>query len=563
MWIHLPAISSLVYLALVIYVALQENSRGNRLLLLVLILSFFWPFLYYAEMVAETMVMMQLISIVRFAIFPLIPMSICMLLLHLTGIGERLSRWIWGYLWGMPVVLAVFSLSSGMHSLFRYDFAQVERYGYLFMQAQEGPLFLIYILYAYTVSILNVSLLVWWYNNGTFWARRQALLLIVASVLPALFDIGRMIGIEPVPGFNLAPATLGISGSIIVWAVLGYRLAQASPVARTMLLDMLPSIVVVLDDMEKIVDVNQQACKALGMSCLDLPLMMPDRLNMPWKEWLRPIGKGDENKPEELMAEIDGQQRYFERSVHPLRSRDRLIGHLIYLDDVTEFREANLALAERERMREQASLLKDLHDGVGGLAAHIGLLAQLAMVEDSSAARETSLRGIMGLAQEMGVEVRRFISMLEQPDYGWSDWMLEIRTFCRTALDGLPISLHLQIGAMDGLKRTMRADIGLSVYRLIKECVTNVIKHAHAEDIWVTVDLRDECLFVEVQDNGCGFQGLPERQGGISNMRERVRRLGGEIETQVDHGVCHRVRIPQEQLWRQVVAGGLSGENES
>ena len=96
----------------------------------------------------------------------------------------------------------------------------------------------------------------------------------------------------------------------------------------------------------------------------------------------------------------------------------------------------------------------------------------------------------------------------------------------------------------------MRSDVGLSVYRLIKECVTNVVKHAQADDVWVSVGLRGEELVVEVRDNGRGFQGEPQRQGGLMNMRERVRRLGGELETVREDGVTQRARIPAHQLWR-------------
>lgn len=562
MWIHLPALSAFVYLVLIIYVAAREDpSKGKHLLLMLLVTSFTWPAFYYAKIMTETLEGMILITRIRFAVFPLVPLSICLLLVYLTGIGQKLPRWLWIYLLLMPVVLAILSLTSSLHRSFFDEFVLEERYGYSFLQLKEGPLFFsLFLTYAYVVSILNIGLMIIWYKNGRYWVRRQALLLIIASVLPAVFDLGRLVGWELIPGFNLAPATIGISGLLIVWAVVGYRLAQASPVARSMLLDSLPSIVVVLDDIHRIVDANSVACKALQRERHDLLMMMPDRLNTPWRDWLEPVRDVETERSHYLTTGIEGQPRYFERSVHPLYHRRRLIGTMICLDDVTRFREANLALAEQERLKEQASLLKDLHDGVGGLSANIGLLAQLALGGESDEAREAGLKGILGLAQEMGVEVRRFISLLEQPDYGWNDWMLEIRTFCKTALDGLPMDVHLQIGAIDDV-RPLRSDVGLSVYRLIKECVTNVVKHAEATAIWITVGLTSEALFVEVRDNGCGFTGEPDRKGGLLNMRERVRKMGGEMETISKDGVTQRVTIPVRRLWRDTTkASEPSGE---
>lgn len=562
MWIHLPVLSAFVYLLLILYVVTQENSKGNRLLLFLLITSFFWPALYYVEMVIDSMAAMIFIHRVRIAAIPLVPLSLFMLLLHLVGKERSVPRWGWGLLWFLPAGLAAFVLTTESHRWFLYDFGISERYGMNFLTASPGPVFWFYVSYNYVVSCLNFIMLLTWCRNASYWGRRQAVLLLIAGMGPLLLDLGRMIGIEPIPGFALAPATLGLSGSLIVWAVVGYRLAQASPVARAVLLDRLPSIVVVLDEMNRIVDVNRRTCETIGRSRQQLSRVLPESLDAPWRNWLRPEWVPNPEEGQQWKTELDGQIHYFERSVHPLCHRQRLIGHLIYLDDVTEYRQANLAMAEHERLQEQAALLKDLHDGVGGIAAHIGLLAQLALVEESDEARSVTLKGIMGLAQEMGVEVRRFISVLEQPDYGWNDWMLEIRTFCRTALDGLPIRLHFQIGA-DQAELPMRSDIGLSVYRLIKECVTNVVKHANANDVWVTVELQGEHLLVEVRDNGRGLAEQPKRQGGLLHMQERVRRMGGTLETISNGGVAQRVRIPVDRLWRQTTPGSMSaGDGE-
>lgn len=558
MWIHLPALSAFIYLLLILYVVMQENSRGNRLLLFLLITSFSWPAFYYLQIITDSLPAMILISRVRLALIPLIPLSLFMLLLHLVGKEKIVPRWAWVLLWVIPLLLAVLSLTAHRHSLFQFDHRIAERYGMNFLDVSLGPLFWVYVGYNYLVSLLNLLLLLTWFWSATYWGRRQAVLLMVASMLPLVLDVADLLGHEPIPGFSVAPATLAFSGFLIVWAVIGYRLAQISPVARAVLLDILPTVVIVLDEMHRIVDVNKRACEILGRTREELNRVLPDALDLPWKNWLRPEWSPDAGSAGTWEVELGGRVRYFERSIHPLHHRRRLIGHLIYLDDVTVFREQSLALVEQKRIQEQGALLKDLHDGVGGIAAHIGLMAQLAMVDDGEDARQASLRGIMGLSQEMGVEVRRFISMLEQPDYGWNDWMLEIRTFCQTALDGLPLRLHLHIDAMQA-DQPMRLDVGLSVYRLIKECVTNVVKHAKADDMWVTIHIQDDVIVFEVRDNGVGFVGEPDRQGGLLNMRERVRKLGGSLETIRQNGVIQRARIPANQLWR---SSGASTEKK-
>ncbi len=547
MWIQLLTLSALVYLVLIMYVALRPDSRVNRLLLLVLITSFLWPALYLAEVKAEALSTMVAITRIRIAIMPLVPVSLLLLLLHVTGQWRRVPRWGWLSLVPLVLIPAGLSLSNERYRLFRYDFEVVEVSGMYLLGFAQGAWYYVYSLAVYIVVASNLALLIYWFKEGSYWERRQAALLIVASVMPALFDLARLAGVEPVPGFSIAPAMMPISGLLIVLAIVGYRLTDVSPVARAALLDMVPSLVVVLDEAGRIVDVNRRACEALGRSAKELTGILPERLEAPWLDWLRPdwTQGGGEAAVLEWEDAVLGAPRYFKRFVHPLSARERWVGHLIYLDDVTKLREAGLALAERERLREQAGLMKDLHDAVGGISAHVGLLAQSALVEDSEEQRQMTLRGIMGLAREMGVEVRRLISILEQPDFGWNDWMLEVRTFCRSALDGLPIRLHMEIES-DSSSRIIRADIGLSVYRLIKECVTNVIKHATAADVWVTAKLVSDELYVEVRDNGVGFSADDQEKGGLLNIQARVRELGGRLETLNAQGVTHRIWIPLE-----------------
>ncbi len=391
------------------------------------------------------------------------------------------------------------------------------------LQFERGPWYLVYSWAVYVVVAINFSMMGYLLKEGSYWQRRQACLLLAASFLPVVLDLGRLAGVEPVPGFSMAPAMMPISGLLIVWAVLGYRLLDVSPIARAALLDVVPAVVVVLDNNGRIADMNRRMCEVVHSSVKDLTGIDPNCLDAPWADWLTIDWMPEEE--DALLCWEDheaGVKRYFKRSIHPLSDREKLVGHLIHIDDVTALHEAGIALAERERSRDQARLMKELHDAVGGISAHVGLLAQSALQDESAETRQAALRGIIGLSREMGVEVRRFISILEQPDFGWNDWMLDIKTFCRSALTGLPIQLHLEIES-DSDARVISSAVGLSVYRLIKECITNVIKHAQASDVWVTARLERDELFVEVRDNGRGFDAEPQSSGDLRISRRVCR----------------------------------------
>jgi two-component system sensor histidine kinase UhpB len=76
-------------------------------------------------------------------------------------------------------------------------------------------------------------------------------------------------------------------------------------------------------------------------------------------------------------------------------------------------------------------------------------------------------------------------------------------------------------------------DIAIQVYRIIQECLTNVVKHANATTVIVevkkTVTANGEYVALSVVDNGVG--GSLEGDGfGVRSMRERVNSLNGHFE---------------------------------
>ena len=98
--------------------------------------------------------------------------------------------------------------------------------------------------------------------------------------------------------------------------------------------------------------------------------------------------------------------------------------------------------------------------------------------------------------------------------------------------------------------------VALSIYRLVQEALTNIVKHAEARQAHVELSRDDGHLCVVVTDNGKGFVSdaeaeQPRRRGGIGlvSMRERAELLGGtlEIATAPGQGTRLTARIPLEQ----------------
>jgi len=91
-------------------------------------------------------------------------------------------------------------------------------------------------------------------------------------------------------------------------------------------------------------------------------------------------------------------------------------------------------------------------------------------------------------------------------------------------------------GPIDGLGEA----INITVYRLIQECLTNILRHAKASRAQIEVRRDGGILLVSVADNGKGLgeRGQSESERfGLMGMRERVQALGGEFNLESRPGV--------------------------
>jgi signal transduction histidine kinase len=103
--------------------------------------------------------------------------------------------------------------------------------------------------------------------------------------------------------------------------------------------------------------------------------------------------------------------------------------------------------------------------------------------------------------------------------------------------------------ALSGDLAELGEAVNITVYRVVQECLTNVVRHAAATRVEIAIRRDADEVEVRVRDDG---RGLPERNQndparfGLMGMRERVQALNGtfEIDSPAGAGVCVRARLP-------------------
>jgi signal transduction histidine kinase len=99
-------------------------------------------------------------------------------------------------------------------------------------------------------------------------------------------------------------------------------------------------------------------------------------------------------------------------------------------------------------------------------------------------------------------------------------------------------------------------ELETTVYRLVQESLTNVVKHAQATSVRVSVRLSDGEVTVEVRDNGVGFDPGAHTSGfGLAGMRERVYLAGGTLRLEpAEPGTLVTANLPVHAAAEQAAA---------
>lgn len=202
--------------------------------------------------------------------------------------------------------------------------------------------------------------------------------------------------------------------------------------------------------------------------------------------------------------------------------------------------------AEARRVREQAALSRDLHDGVGHTMSVIAVNAAVAeesLGRDDAAVRAALDRIRSSAARTLG-ELRAIVRSLRasgdsQPS-GLQSFAAVPDLVAAVTTPGLHVELDLRVSDRD-----VPPQVEVAAYRVIQESLTNVLRHADARCVRVSARVVGSELVVQVTDDGRGSPTGPARRG-LAGLSERVRILGGHLDASNgrDGGFAVRATIP-------------------
>ena len=183
---------------------------------------------------------------------------------------------------------------------------------------------------------------------------------------------------------------------------------------------------------------------------------------------------------------------------------------------------ARLLTAETQRvkMQERQDLMQDMHDGFGSQ-----LVIAKMMVEQSTMSQD----GVVQLLEESISDLYLIVDALGNTDHDLETALVDFQFRVKKRLANAPVHLHWNFSNQGAARMSQRSVLHL--LRIIQEALNNALKHAHAQNIWIDleVDAAAAVLTASVKDDGTGLRTPGPEGRGQKSMLVRSRLLNAEL----------------------------------
>ncbi|MEN0053121.1 MAG: ATP-binding protein [Mucilaginibacter sp.] len=184
--------------------------------------------------------------------------------------------------------------------------------------------------------------------------------------------------------------------------------------------------------------------------------------------------------------------------------------------------EAMLQGQEDERIR----VARDLHDGLGGMLSAVKInLSDFA--KEGKDDRE--LLKIMSQLDNSVSELRRIAHNMMPEMLIKLGLEASLNDLCESLMSE---HLHIALQCLD-IQTTIPTQDQITIYRIVQELLTNVVKHANAKNVFLQCSQHEEVFFITIEDDGKGMgavQSTPKQGIGLNNIKSRVAFLNGKME---------------------------------
>jgi signal transduction histidine kinase len=380
--------------------------------------------------------------------------------------------------------------------------------------------------------------------------RAPVALILVGHVSLRIAFLFEALNLSLAPGVPITVLAVDLTALMYAIALFRFRLFDLLPIARATMVERMPDGLLVLDTEDRVVDLNAAAQQLLRVSLQPHGRVPVATLLAPYPVLLARLRATDPG-PSEASLETPGGHRVIEVTGTPLTDwRQRRIGRLVLLHDITALRAVEAQLVDRERAlavaQERTRMARELHDGLAQDLWLAKLKATRLAELPELGAEARALGEEIAAVVDLGIaEARQVVAALRGPDTKRGS----LRELLASSLEDFEdrFGLAVEWECPEALP-ALPARAEVETLRIVGEALTNVRRHADATVVRVRAGVDDGQLILEVRDNGHGFDPTAPGNGGfgVAGMRERAAQIGArlEIDSAPRRGTRVRLGVP-------------------
>jgi signal transduction histidine kinase len=505
------------------------------------------------------------------------PVFYLIFVLRYTGREKFLTKRNILLLFVIPVITLILVFTNEKHNLIWTGFTPISRDTNL-MEYSHGMGFWIgYISYSYFLLLLSAVILFTFILTQAKPFKTQAIVVLAGGLFPWISSVLYLTGNNLVPGLDLTPVSITLSGVIAAYAILNFRFLDLVPIARETLVDILPDGIVALDSQNRIQDINRAAISFLGIknrNVIGIPITSAEASAT---QLLNAVV--DKSLLFQIESGCNGETRTFHIFKKDLKNQPG--SRLIIISDITAVKKTEKDLIKAKDHAEESDRLKsaflanmshEIRTPMNGILGFTELLK----MSDISTEQQQSYLDIIKKGGERMLNIINDIIDISKIESGQMQVYIA-RTNINEQIDTIS-SFFMPEAQAKGIhllyKTTLSDEESVirtdpdKVYAILTNLVKNAIKFTRSGFVEYGYEKKDGFLEFFVKDTGIGVRPDQRefiferfRQGsdsltrnyegtglGLSISKAYVHMLGGKIwfESEFGKGSVFNFNIPYD-----------------
>lgn len=482
------------------------------------------------------------------------PVAWIVFALQYTGHGDQVTRRLVGALSVPGAAMVPLVFTNPVHHLVWQDYNLTMVDGIAVLQQAYGPAFWLFAIYAYTLVMAGMVLLLRLVFTADHLFADQALALLVGSLVPLVANVITLAGLGPIDGLDVTPYAFSISGATFGYALYNAGLLDRVPatrrIGRNAVVRNMRDGVIVVDDCEDVIDINSVAERQFDCESDEV-------IGRPLEAV---VGDPDFEVPateETVVWSADGPREYEIKGSRLTDQHDRLVGRVLVVRDITD----------RTNRRQQLQVLNrvlrhNFRNDMNVIDVCSTQLTERLSGEDAELA--SRIRMVARDLAETGTKAREIEQIMSARDN--DPQPIDLPSLVRRQVDTLRheyADIEVETDLPDRLEIRSTGILESALQNVLE----NAVVHNDSDEPWIgvtiTEDSKDSTVDIAVADNGPGIPSqerevlvkgteTPLEHGsglGLWLVNWGVSMLGGDVEFSDNEprGSVVTIRVPHRQ----------------